>query len=126
MHKIVPLVMPPVMSVLPAEPKVLNAQDPTNLSDLRTPTPFVYVETYMVYHCAENPGGFYAAITAYVGPQSYSAASVPWVVLSDQVSIVLSWTFPELEVTILTPRELIEIVNAIAVEADSNLGTSKI
>jgi len=85
----------------------------TSLSDLNVPTPFVYVETWTGSGCADNPFFIFNTYIAYAGSTGntlYTMSNgVSVITFSDQSTIVLSYTFPDLTITILTPGELIEM-----------------
>jgi hypothetical protein len=87
-----------------------DGQNPTDLTDLRSPTPFVYVETYSVSSCANNPTSFWVGVAAYVSTTLFTPPDDMDLTFSDQSTVLVSWTFPQLIVTILTPGEEIEMV----------------
>lgn len=68
------------------------------------------METYYVSSCANNPDEFWVGVVAYLSSAQYTDAEDMDLTLSDQNTFYVSWTFPDLIVTLLTPGELIEMV----------------
>jgi hypothetical protein len=90
-----------------------DIQDPSYLTDLSQPTPFVFVETWTIQDCANGPQQVRVQLTAYAGTTgstAFTELSDMVFTASDQNSVILSHTFPKLTVNMLTPGELIEMV----------------
>ena len=80
-------------------------------TDLRTPTPFIYVDTVSVLDCATAPSTATGWYTAYVGGASYPAVGSDVIVYGSTSVIYVAYTFQGLIVTILTPGEVLTMVN---------------
>lgn len=90
-----------------------NIEDPTYLTDLSQPTPFVFLETWTIQDCATAPESLRVFFTAYAGTTgstAFTELSEVVFTASDQNTVILSHTFPQLTVNMLTPGELIQMV----------------
>jgi hypothetical protein len=80
-------------------------------TDLRTPTPFTYIDTVSVLNCATAPSTGTGWYTAYVGGATYPAVGSDLIVYGSTSVIYVPYTFQGLIVTALTPGEVLTMVN---------------
>ena len=83
------------------------------ITDLRTATPLTYIWTAAVLDCADSPTTLVESDVATIGNMaSFSAYPVTWVFDLADGTITLTYTYPDLIVTMLTPGEQITDVQS--------------
>jgi hypothetical protein len=85
---------------------------PTSLADLRTPTPYVFIETYFYTDCTESlfPVPITVLYTAiYYGSSFFAdAQTIPFIT----PSCTLAFTFSDILMTNLSPGNVITVVGS--------------
>jgi len=80
------------------------------LSDLRTPTPWTFVDSYTHASCGPKPTTAIVYVTIFISGTAYPAASEENYVMGAATSGAVTWVFPDLTVTNLFPGQVATVV----------------
>ena len=83
----------------------------TLFTDLRTPTPLLFVDTYQALDCVTSTSTARAEMTAVLSATSYAAKPVTYSFIGLSSSHSLTYTFPELLMTLMNPGDVIRVVS---------------
>jgi hypothetical protein len=83
-------------------------QNPSTLTNLLEPSPFTFVESFYDVSCASDPLTWTEWRTAYINGLSYSAETETIILVA--VNTEVTYTFPSLLLTMLTPGDVIIMV----------------
>lgn len=75
------------------------------ITDIQTPTPLTFAWTATVLGCLSTPTTLIESDTATLGTVSFTAYPVTWAFDVATGTITVSYTYPDLIVTMLTPGE---------------------
>jgi len=80
------------------------------LTDLRTPTPWTFVDSYTLASCGAKPTTAIVYVTIYISGTAYPAATEEKYVMGAATAGAVTWVFPDLIVTNLSPGQVATVV----------------